>query len=55
VREGEIGEELWNALVENGAIVTAGFVADDLLPEDALEFGLESVLRGDGHATEQVF
>jgi hypothetical protein len=27
----------------------------DLLPEDTLEFGLESVLRGDGHATEQVF
>lgn len=27
-RESEIGEELWNALVENGAVITAGFVTE---------------------------
>ena len=26
--EGEVGEQLGNALVENGAIVTTGFVAE---------------------------
>jgi hypothetical protein len=54
-RESEIGEELGNALVENGAVITAGFVTErrckpafpnaDRVAQDQILVGIDPVAR----------